>query len=313
MAKWAAFWVLGLIWGSSFLLIRVGVEELSPYQVVFIRTAIAAVGLNIVMAVRGKHLPLNLRALVPLIVLGIGNTTMPFVLITLGETQIDSGLASVLNATTALFGLIVAHFTFADERITTKKIVGVTVGFIGVVVLASRNWVDGELQTGGLIGQLAIIGASLCYAYFGAYGRKVMQNHFEPMMTSTGAMTFAAIASLILMVVAPLFGGPAATPLNEISSDILIAMVLLGFFNTFVAYLMFYWVISKLGSARATMVTYVVPAVGITLGAVVLNEPIDARLILGAALIFSGILIVSLRINTILRRRVVVAAAQTAQ
>lgn len=302
MAKWAAFWLLGIIWGSSFLLIRVGVEELNPFQVVFMRTGIAAVGLNLVMALRGKHLPLNGRALLPLIVLGIGNTTLPFALISWGETSIDSGLASVLNATAALFTLVVAHFTFADERITLKKVVGVVIGFVGVVVLASRNWVDGQLITGGLLGQLAIVGASLCYAIFGVYGRKVIQSRFEPMMVATGAMTFGALSTGILMILSPLLGGQALVAVSDMSSDVLIAMVLLGLLNTFVAYLMFYWVIATLGAARASMVTYIVPVIGLSLGALVLDEVIDSRLLIGAALIFAGIIIVNVRLQSLRRQ-----------
>ncbi|MDL1902273.1 hypothetical protein FBR02_16070 [Anaerolineae bacterium CFX9] len=312
VAKWAAFWLLGIIWGSSFLLIRVGVEELNPFQVVFMRTGIAAVGLNLVLALRGRHLPLNWRAMLPLIVLGIGNTTMPFVLISWGETSIDSGLASVLNATAALFTLVIAHFTFADERITIKKIVGVVIGFAGVVVLASRNWVDGQLMTGGLLGQLAIVGASLCYAIFGVYSRKVIQNRFDPLTVSTGAMTFAALTSGILMLLSPMLGGQPLVAVTDMSSDVLIAMILLGLVNTFIAYLMFYWVIAGLGAARASMVTYVVPVIGLTLGAIVLNETIDARLLLGAGMIFVGILIVNLRLRALRNQRVQPANATIA-
>ncbi len=151
MRKWAGFWALGLIWGSSFLLIRVGVEELSPFQVVFIRTGIAALGLNVLLFLRGKHLPFNFRALVPLIIIGIGNTTIPFSLITWGETNITSGLAAMLQSTASLFTLVLAHFFFADERISLQKIVGLSVGFLGVIVLASRSMTGGRNRRAAVI------------------------------------------------------------------------------------------------------------------------------------------------------------------
>ena len=295
MRKWAGFWALGLIWGSSFLLIRVGVAELSPIQVVFIRTGIAALGLNALLFLRGKHLPFNFRALLPLIIIGIGNTTIPFSLITWGETNITSGLAAMLQSTASLFTLVLAHFFFVDERITLQKIAGLSVGFLGVIVLASRSMTGVGIDVPQLLGSLAIVLASLFYANFTIYSRKQIQNRYEPIMVSTGAMTFAAISSGILMVIAPLLGGQAATPLDTVTTNVLGAVLLLGFTNTFIAYIIYYWIVRELGAARASMVTYVVPGVGLTLGAIVLHEVIDWRIIVGALLIFCGIAIVNLR------------------
>ena len=296
MQKWAAFWVLGLIWGSSFLLIRVGVEEVSPFQVVFIRTGIAAVGLNLVLLLRGKHIPFNLRELFPLMVIGVGNTVIPFVLISWGETQVDSGLASVLNATAALFTAVLAHLAFRDERITVQKIVGLALGFLGVVVLASRSWVDGQIVTGDLAGQLAVVVASFFYAFFGVYSRKLMHGQYEPLVISAGSMVAASILSGALMLIAPYFNGQPPVLLADLTRDALIALLLLGFLNTFVAYILFYSIIQQLGASRASMVTYVTPAIALVLGAVVLNEVVDWRLLVGAALILSGIGAVNLRL-----------------
>lgn len=304
MRKWAAFWLLGLIWGSSFLFIRIGVEQLSPFQVVFIRTGIAAVGLNLVLLARGKHLPFNGKALLPLVIIAIGNTTIPFALITWGEKSITSGLAAMLQSAASLFTLVIAHFVFIDERMTPQKVVGLLVGFIGVMVLGSRSIVNGQLDVPQFLGAMAVVLASLFYAIFSIYSRKVIQNRFEPMMVSTGAMTFAAISSGILMVIAPLLGGQPATPLSNVSSDVLVAIGLLGLVNTFIAYLLYYWIIRELGAARTSMVTYITPAVGLALGAVVLQEQVDWRLLVGAALIFCGIAIVNLRVfNRITFRR----------
>jgi drug/metabolite transporter (DMT)-like permease len=129
----------------------------------------------------------------------------------------------------------------------------------------------------------------------------MIQNRFEPLVVSTGAMTFAAISSGILMVIAPLLGGEPATPLDTVSNDVLIAVGLLGFVNTFIAYIMYYWIIRELGAARSSMVTYIIPAVGLALGAIVLNEVIDWRLLVGAALIFAGIAIVNLKVFSRIR------------
>jgi drug/metabolite transporter (DMT)-like permease len=301
--KWAAFWFLGIIWGSSFLFIRIGVEQLSPFQLVFIRTGIAAVGLNLVLLAQGKHLPFDRKSLTPLIIIAIGNTTIPFALITWGEKSITSGLAAMLQSAASLFTLVIAHFVFIDERMTPQKVVGLLVGFIGVMILSGQSVVNGQIDMAQFTGAMAVVLASLFYAIFSVYSRRVIQNRFEPLVVSSGAMTFAAISSGILMVIAPLLGGQPAAPLDTVSSDVLISIVLLGLVNTFVAYLIYYWIIRELGAARTSMVTYITPAVGLALGAVVLSEPIDWRLIVGALLIFCGIAIVNLKIFNRIRFR----------
>lgn len=303
MRKWAAFWFLGLIWGSSFLFIRIGVEQLSPFQLVFIRTGIAAVGLNLVLLAQGKHLPFDRKSLTPLIIIAIGNTTIPFALITWGEKSITSGLAAMLQSAASLFTLIIAHFVFIDERMTPQKVVGLLVGFIGVMILSGQSVVNGQLDIAQFSGAMAVVLASLFYAIFSVYSRRVIQNRFEPLVVSSGAMTFAAISSGILMVIAPLLGGQPAAPLDTVSSDVLISIVLLGLVNTFVAYLIYYWIIRELGAARTSMVTYITPAVGLALGAIVMSEPVDWRLIVGALLIFCGIAIVNLKIFNRIRFR----------
>ncbi len=295
MKKWAAFWLVGLIWGSSFLLIRIGVEEMSPFQVVFIRTAIAAIGFNILLFLQGKRLPFSLSKAWPLILLGLFNTTVPFVLITWGEITVESGLASVLQATAALFGLVIAHFTLADEKINAQRLVGLIVGFLGVIILSSKSWGEDGIS-GSLAGQLAIVVASFFYAIMTVYSKKTLQKGYDPMIVAGGAQTFAAISSGIGMIVAPLLGGQPATPLAELDQSILLAVFGLGFVNTFIAYILFYWMIGQLGAARSTMVTYIVPAVGLILGTIILDEPLYWQLLVGAGLIFLGIAVVNLKI-----------------
>ncbi|MBA3871787.1 MAG: EamA family transporter [Anaerolineae bacterium] len=302
---WIGFWILALIWGSSFLFIRIGVEQLTTFQVVFIRTLIAAIGLNIVAYARGKHLPTDWKGIRDLLILGIVNTVFPFVLITWGEKSIESSLAAILQGTAALFTMVVAHFVFLDERMTTRKIVGLIIGFLGVIILASRS-TDGEVipadATLHLLGQLAIVAASFCYALGGTYSRKAIQNHIEPIIAAAGAMTVTAIISGILTYVAPLLGGPSPTPLGTLTPRVIGAMLALGLVNTFIAYIIFYALIPVLGAARTSLVTYVIPAVGLILGAIFLGEAVDIRLLIGAAMIMGSIGIVNLKFGNIFRR-----------
>ena len=289
---WIGFWALAVIWGSSFLFIRIGVEQLSTFQLVFIRTGIAAVGLISVAYLRGRRLPTDWASARDLLVLGVVNTVFPFALITWGEKSIESGLAAVLQATAALFSMVVAHFMFVDERMTLRTLAGLAVGFTGVVVLASRSAEGEAMATDGrlhLLGQLAIVAASFCYALGGAYGRKAIQRRLEPIVAAAGAMTVTAVVSGIAAYSAPLVGGAAPIALDRLSSRVLVAILTLGLLNTFVAYLIFYSIIEKLGAARAAMVTYVIPAVGLTLGALFLDESVDLRLLTGAVMIVGSI------------------------
>jgi drug/metabolite transporter (DMT)-like permease len=301
---WGGFWLLALIWGSSFLFIRIGVEQIPPFQLVFIRTGIAAVGLNLVVYLRGKRLPVDWRGIGDLLFLGAINTVLPFALITWGEIHVESGLASVLQGTAALFTLVMAHFTFADERISLRKLAGLLIGFFGVVVLASRSTGDQITQADStlhLLGQLAVVGAAFCYALGGTYSRSAMQNRLEPIVVSAGSMTVAAILSGAIAYAAPLLGGQQPVDLAQLKPDVLGAILALGLVNTFGAYLIFYSLVSALGAARTSMVTYVIPVVGLLLGTIFLAEQVDLRLILGALLIVGGVGIVNLNIGSLLR------------
>jgi len=295
---WTGFWILALIWGSSFLFIRIGVEQLPPFQLVFIRTGVAAVGLTAVVYARGKRLPTDRRSIFDLLFLGIVNTVFPFALITWGETHIESGVASVLQGTAALFTLVIAHFAFTDERITWRKAAGLVIGFLGVVVLSSREMGTATTESTSLLyllGQLAIVVASLCYAFGGAYSRKAMQNRLEPIVVAAGAMIVASVITGIVTYLSPVMGGPQPVNLAQLSPRVLGAILALGLVNTFVAYLIFYSLVAQLGASRTSMITYVIPVIGLILGALFLGESLDARLLLGAAMILGSIAIVNLK------------------
>ena len=203
--------------------------------------------------------------------------------------------------------MVVAHFVFIDERITPRKIVGLVIGFLGVVILATRSTTGEVLKvdpTLHLLGQLAIVAASFCYALGGTYSRKAIQNRLEPIVAAAGAMTVTAIITGVLTYVSPLLGGPAPAPISDWTPRVLTAMIALGFINTILAYIIFYSLIPAIGAAKTSMVTYVIPAVGLVLGAIFLNEPVDFSLVLGAVLIVGSIAIVNLNLANLIRRPV---------
>lgn len=294
---WAGFWALAVIWGSSFLFIRIGVAELSTFQLVFIRTAIAALGLNAVAFLQGRRWPRDAAGLGDIVFLGVVNTVIPFTLITWGERSVESGLAAVLQGTAALFTLVLAHFAFHDERITPQKVAGLLVGFAGVVVLGTRTPAGGGSTDAGhhLLGQLAIVAAAFCYAVGGVYSRKAIQQRLSPIVVAAGTMTVTAVITGILAYLAPLAGGAAPAALLSLAPRVAFAAVTLGVLNTFLAYLIFYSIIATLGASRASMVTYAIPAVGLALGTVFLAEPFDLQLLGGAVMIVGSIGVVNLR------------------
>jgi drug/metabolite transporter (DMT)-like permease len=221
---WIGFWILAFVWGSSFLFIRIGVEQLSTFQLVFARTGIAAVGLSFVAYLRGRRVPTDWPSIRDLLIVGIVNTVLPFALITWGERSIESGLAAVLQGTAALFTMVVAHFVFADERITPRKVVGLAIGFLGLVVLASRSTAGEVVATDPtlhLLGQLAVVVASFCYELGGTYSRRAIQTRLDPIVAAAGAMTVTAVISGAIAYGAPLLGGPTPTAFNRLTPRVL--------------------------------------------------------------------------------------------
>ena len=297
MKHWGMFGLLGLIWGSSFLLIKVAVEELEPLPVVSIRIGLAALIMLVFMIMTGRRLPDGRRERIALLVVGVMNTAAPFTLITWGEQDIDSGLATVLNATVPLFTLLIAHVALADERITMQKAIGMLIGFAGVALLASRDAASSSPNP--LSGQAAVLVASLCYGISAVTIRRYLRQ-VDRFTTAGVSLIVGGIVVVLLTLVAvrPL------PDLGSLSQETVLATVTLAVLNTVVAYFLFYSLIDAWGAMRTTLVTYVMPPVGVTLGALFLDEAVDWKIVVGAALILGGIVAINWR-----RRRIAAVPA----
>jgi drug/metabolite transporter (DMT)-like permease len=283
------FLTLSLIWGSSFLLIKTGLRELDAFSLVAGRLAVAALCFGALFAVQFKRLrfPRDLNTWLGIGWVGIINTALPFLLITWGETSIDSGLAGVLNGTVPLFSLVIAHFLTTDDRINAAKLIGLTTGFVGVVILATRT-MDGT-TTNSIEGQLAVLLAAIFYAVGAVFVRRRLR-HVDSSIIAGGSMIVAAalVVPITLVTVRPLPVLPA------LSADVVLAVLALGAVNTFIAYLMLYRLIKVWGASRATMVTYLISPVSLAIGVIFGRESADIRLILGAALVLGGVVVVNL-------------------
>jgi drug/metabolite transporter (DMT)-like permease len=285
--NWIMFTTLGLIWGSSFMWIKIALAEIGPFTLVLLRVFFAAVGVLVVLVVRRVKLP-KLRDWGVFVVLGVVNVALPFVFISWSETNISSGLAAILNATMPLFTILIAAVFVPDDRITLAKIVGLVVGFAGVVLLMS-NRMDGAAN-GYLLGILAMLLGAFCYAAGSVYARmKTKGMAVEAQSVGQLSMAFAAMLPATLITESPL-----RLPQLPITW---VAVLWLGLLGSCLATLFYFSLLHSVGPTRTALVTYIFPLVGVVLGAIFLQEVLDWRLAVGGLMILSGIIIVNQRFS----------------
>lgn len=284
---WLLFFLLGGIWGSSFLFIKIGVETLPPFELVALRLLFGALLLASVVAAARQPLPRDRATLRHLVVLAILNIVVPFSLITWGELSIDSGLASILNATMPLFTIVIAAVFLGEEPITVNRLAGLLVGFAGVIVLVSHD-LGASGNLGEASGQLAVALAAASYATATVYARHHVR-HVRPMVLALGQVGLALpiVATLALLTEAPWTVG--------LRADALFAVAWLGVLGSGVAYLISFRLLARWDATRMSLVTYLLPAFGVALGALFLGEVLDPRVLLGAGLVVGGVALVNSR------------------
>lgn len=283
---WIAFALLCAMWGSSYLFIRIGVKEISPLALVALRLSIGALTILVIVALRCQTLRVSARQFCTIAVAGTINSTAPFLLISWGETSVPSGLASVLNSTTPMFTLLLAGTILQDEPITRARLFGVLVGFGGVVVLLARD-LSGSGHWSAIAGQGAIIVASMCYAAGAVFVRKTLRG-IPSMTIATYVLLVSAAESLAFSL---MFSPP---PVFSMSPKVWLAVAWLGVLGSGLAFTCAYFVLEHWGASRYTMVTYVLPVVGLALGAIFLREVIDWHIVVGSVLVLGGIVMAGL-------------------
>lgn len=275
---WISLLSLSVLWGGSFFFAKVALAELPPLTVVFCRVAFAALALNLVLAVSGRSL---FGAGMPwrsFATMGLLNNLVPFGLIFWGQTQIASGLASILNATTPLFTLLVAHFLTKDEQIAGLKLGALLVGLCGVAVLVGPSLLVSGQST---VGQLACLGAALSYAFAGVYGRQFKSMGVAPLDAAAGQVTASTMLILPIMLI---FDHPwtlAASP----SGITWAALAGLALLSTALAYVLYFRILAVAGPTNLLLVTFLIPVTTILLGALVLDERLQPRQFAGMLLI----------------------------
>ncbi len=278
---WAIFITLGLIWSSSFLWVELALREVGPITLVAFRAFFGFLFGVVVVVTQRIPLPRTLKEWIPLIVLGLTNIAIPFFLISWGQKSIDSGVASILDATVPLFTILVAHFMLHDDKMTTPKVLGLLTGFAGVIVLMSK---DLGASTSSLLGQLAVIVACIFYAASSIIAR-VYTEGTSATMRGLGPLVSA---SAVMITSAFIFESPIKIPTLPITW---IALLWMGILGSGLAFIMLFYLIHEIGPTRTTMVTYLFPLGGVTLGVIFLNEALTWQIITGAVLIISSLAI----------------------
>jgi drug/metabolite transporter (DMT)-like permease len=287
--EWGMLLVLSLLWGGSFFFIEVLVKHLPPLTIVTLRVALAAITLWMIILLRKYEVPKTAKSWTALIIIGLLNNALPFTLITWGQTHINSGLSSIFNATTPFFTVIVAEALLVDEKITANKIGGVMIGILGVSVLIGLDALKGI--SGSVLGQLAVLGAALSYAFAGVFARRFKALGISPLMVATGQVTTAAI---MLTPLAFFIDKPWTLAVPPI--PIIGAMLGLAFLSTVVAYILYFRLIASAGATNAALVTFIIPISAILLGVIILGETFTPVQAIGMALIGVGLIVMDGRL-----------------
>ena len=290
---WVMLVVLSLLWGGSFFFVGVAVTELPTLTIVLLRVGIAALFLWIAVVIAGHAIPRSAKIWGAFIGMGFLNNVIPFGLIVYGQQFLSSGLASILNATTPLFTVVVAGVLLADERVTLPKLAGVVIGFAGVAGMIGPGALSslGSGLGGDLLAQLAILGAALSYSFAAVYGRRFQQMGINPLVTAAGQVTGSA---LLLLPLTLWVDQPWDLPMP--SMYVLCSVLGLAVLSTAVAYFLYFRILQLAGATNLSLVTFLIPPSAMALGVLFLAEQITFGQLGGFALICIGLALIDGRL-----------------
>jgi drug/metabolite transporter (DMT)-like permease len=278
--EWALLITLSVLWGGTFFFAEVALDEIRPLSLVFARVGIAAGALLLAVYASGQRMPRAIALWGAFFVMGALNNLIPFSLIFWGQMRITGGLAAILNATTPLFTVVLAHFLTRDERLTANRLGGVLLGLAGVIVLIGPAALD-ELGL-RLVAQIAVLGAALCYALAGIFGRRF--HDVPPLVSAAGQVS----ATTVMMLPVVLWQGVAwrDLPLAPATWGAILGLALL---STALAYLIYFRILASAGATNLLLVTFLIPVSAIVLGAGLLGERLEPQDFGGMALIGLGL------------------------
>lgn len=295
--EWALLLTLAVLWGGSYFYVGVAIKVLPPLTIVAFRVGLGAVLLYMVVRLSGASMPTDGRSWRDFLIMGALNNIGPFTLITWSQGHLPSGLAAILNATTPLFGVLVANAFTADEKMTTARLAGVIVGFVGVTVMIGPD----ALREAGehIVAELACLLAALSYAFSGVFGRRFARRGQPPMVAATGQIGAAAC---VMVPAALLVDQPWTYPLP--GADVWASLIALAAVSTTLAYIMYYRILATAGAVNLLLVTFLVPVSAILLGAVFLGERLALNHFAGMALIGLGLASIDGRLFRLVMRQI---------
>lgn len=290
---WALIALLSLLWGGSFFFVGVAVREMPPFTIVCSRVVVAAFLLLLVVYWRGERLPRNPGLWGGFFIMGLMNNLIPFSLIVWGQSHIESGLASIINGTTPIFSVVLAHFCTKEERLTPQRLTGVLMGWLGVAVLVGVTALKGVGVH--VAAQLAVLGAALSYACAALYGRRFKAH--SPLVVATGMLCGSAVTMvpLAMWVDQPWHLTPGTTTL--------VALLGLAALSTSLAYLIYFKVLASAGPTNLLLVTFLIPVNAIGLGVAFLGEHLEWSAFLGMGMIFIGLAVLDGRWTKLFSRK----------
>lgn len=292
---WLMLVVLSGLWGLSFFLIEIALTSLPVLTLVALRISIAAIVLWLYVWLRGARVPTSMSVWRAFVIMGVLNNILPFSLIVWGQTEITSSLASILNATTPLFAVLVAAVWLHDEPVTRSKVAGMLLGFTGVVVMIGA---DTLAEVGAdVAAQVAVVIASLCYALASAYGRRFAALGIAPSVSAACQVT---MSSIMLAAFITVTGGWA--DFGSVTAASWSAVVVLAVVSTALAYVLYFRLLASAGATNLMLVTFLIPVMAITLGILLLDETLRPTDVAGMAMIFVALVVIDGRVFSLRRR-----------
>ncbi len=281
-AHWLMLVALSVMWGGSFFFVEVAVDGLPPFTIVASRLVLAALVLNAVMLASGRRMPAQPRVWFAFAGMGLLNNMLPFTLIVWGQTHIAGGLASILNAATPVFAVLVAHWLTHDERMSFNRVAGVALGFTGVVVVIGPSALAGLGVN--VLAQLAILGAALSYSFAGVFGRRFARWGVPPLAAATGQVSVSALVMLPLALAVD-----RPWTLSAPQPGVWAAVVALALLSTALAYIVYFHILAHAGATNILLVTFLVPVSAIALGALFLGERLAPHHFAGVVVLGLGL------------------------
>ena len=293
---WSLLGLLSILWGGSFFFNGVILQELPPFTLVFLRVTLASIVLLPLLLTYRIGFPKGSRGWLPFVAIGLFNNVLPFSLIVIGQTYIPGGLASILNATTPLFTIVVMALA-GEERLHARRVAGIAAGLIGVIVLEGGGSKGAAFDAGQTIGILLCLAAAFSYGLSALVARRLLSN--SPALATA---TFQMLASTAMMtLVAGIIERPWRLPMPGAATWL--AVIGLAALSTALAYIVFFQILRRSGATNVMLVTLLIPVTAILLGYLVLGEAISPREIVGALVIGSALLLIDGRVIEFFRRR----------